>query len=94
MLKSLGELGYERLKGPFLEFVLNEAIETGTLSGCLDSCMHFWLGALRSSNERKRMMRLAENLMNIHKKRDVCCVIGPAVSPRPCCLSDCAGTIK
>ncbi|KAI0228908.1 Opioid growth factor receptor-like protein 1 [Lamellibrachia satsuma] len=94
MLKCLGELGYERLKAPFLEFVLHEAIEHGTLSGCLDSCMHFWVGALRSSSERKRLLLLAENLMKIHNKRGICCVIGPAVSAQSCCLSDCVGSVK
>ncbi|KAK3103734.1 hypothetical protein FSP39_021458 [Pinctada imbricata] len=53
MLKSLGELGYEHLKKPFVEFVLQEAMEEETLDNVLESCVQYWLETLRSDEERE-----------------------------------------
>ena len=53
MLKSLGELGFEHLKRPFVEFVLQEAIEEETLDNVLESCVQYWLETIRSDEDRE-----------------------------------------
>ncbi|XP_069132859.1 opioid growth factor receptor-like protein 1 [Argopecten irradians] len=53
ILKSLGEFGYEHLKQPFVEFVLQEALETGELSNTLESCMNYWIGTIKDDGARK-----------------------------------------
>ncbi len=52
ILKSLGELGFERLKKPFVHFVLEEALERKTLVNCLDSCLDYWLLTIKNEKER------------------------------------------
>ena len=43
ILKCLGEMEYEHLKSPFIQFVLNEIIVEQTLYNCLQSCINYWL---------------------------------------------------
>ncbi|XP_070566943.1 opioid growth factor receptor-like protein 1 [Ptychodera flava] len=57
MLKSLGELGYEHLKTPFVEFILTEALENGELRNCLDSCVQYWLHTIETSEDRQRLTK-------------------------------------
>ncbi|XP_070565597.1 opioid growth factor receptor-like [Ptychodera flava] len=57
ILKSLGELGYEHLKTPFVEFVLTEALENGQLKNCVNSCVQYWLHTIKSSKDRKRLTK-------------------------------------
>ncbi|XP_070564601.1 opioid growth factor receptor-like protein 1 [Ptychodera flava] len=57
IMKSLGELGYEHLKTPFVEFVLTETLENGQLKNCLDSCVQYWLHTIKSSKDRKRLTK-------------------------------------
>lgn len=57
ILKSLGEFGYEHLKKPFVEFVLQEALELGTLQNCLESCNNFWIGTIKDDEARKELRR-------------------------------------
>ena len=53
ILKCLGELGYERIKVKFLEFVIEEALEKKTLKNCYKSCKDYWVETLRDDGERK-----------------------------------------
>ncbi|XP_078334789.1 opioid growth factor receptor-like protein 1 isoform X2 [Crassostrea virginica] len=55
ILKFLGEFGYENYKRPFVEFVLEEAMEHGTLLNTLESCVRYWLETIKSEDERKQL---------------------------------------
>ncbi|XP_038071360.1 opioid growth factor receptor-like protein 1 [Patiria miniata] len=63
ILKSLGELGHERLKLPFLKFVLHEAIVERTLANAERSCLHYWIHTLRDDKQRKWIQIYADNLL-------------------------------
>ena len=60
MLKSLGELGFEHMKVPFVHFMILEAFQNNVLPECRESCMRYWVQVLRDENERFRLMTLAE----------------------------------
>jgi len=62
ILKSLGELGFEHLKSPFLEFMLVESLDKRTLDNCADSCLNFWVQTVRDDEERCRLRSLADQL--------------------------------
>lgn len=47
ILKSLGELGFERFKLPFLLHVATEVFDTGELEGCKRSLLDYWCMVLR-----------------------------------------------
>ncbi|XP_022096474.1 opioid growth factor receptor-like protein 1 [Acanthaster planci] len=63
MLKSLGELGHEHLKFPFLKFVLGEAVVEKTLANAQRSCLHYWVHTLRINAERSAMQDFADTLL-------------------------------
>merc|ERR1712002_477497 len=52
ILKSLGELGYEHFKAPWLYFILNETLKYKTLIKCRDSCYNYWIGTVKNSVDR------------------------------------------
>ncbi|KAL3841889.1 hypothetical protein ACJMK2_020467 [Sinanodonta woodiana] len=58
ILKCLGELEYEQLKKPFIEFILYEAMVEKTLPNLLNSCYNYWINVLRDDNERLDMWNL------------------------------------
>nr|AFM43705.1 opioid growth factor receptor [Azumapecten farreri] len=62
ILKSLGEFGYEHLKRPFVEFVLQEALETGQLCNVLDSCVNYWIGTLKDDSVRRQLLDYIEKV--------------------------------
>ena len=62
ILKCLGEFRYEHLKGPFVKFVLREAIVEGTLTRTLESCVNYWLEVIRDDEERVGLRKWAEQL--------------------------------
>ncbi|KAJ8299427.1 hypothetical protein KUTeg_023487 [Tegillarca granosa] len=62
MLKSLGELGYEHLKRPFVEFVLEEALEKETLTNCVDSCYKYWLETIKDNKDRKNLKQYVQKM--------------------------------
>ncbi|KAJ9454614.1 opioid growth factor receptor (ogfr) region protein [Diplonema papillatum] len=62
ILKALGEVGMERYKKPFVEHVLREIFEQGHLTGCLESCINYWVPTLRSDDERTQIQQLGEQL--------------------------------
>jgi len=62
ILKSLGEFQYEHFKGPFVRFVLHEAIVKRTLTRTLDSCMNYWVEVIRDDEERGAIRTWAEEL--------------------------------
>jgi hypothetical protein len=55
MLKSLGELGYEHLKYPFVRFCIHEAYETGQLRGVATSCRDYWIHVIRDEGQRNEL---------------------------------------
>eukprot|EP01126_Amoeba_proteus_P014015 TRINITY_DN16055_c0_g1_i1.p1 TRINITY_DN16055_c0_g1~~TRINITY_DN16055_c0_g1_i1.p1 ORF type:complete len:164 (+),score=18.23 TRINITY_DN16055_c0_g1_i1:330-821(+) len=59
ILKSLGELGFEHYKKPFLLHFIEE-IWTGDrlLAACSDSCTMYWVGTLRDDNHRREIQNL------------------------------------
>ncbi len=52
MLVSLGELGFEHLKPPFIKFIFEE-IDKKTLVNCEQSCVSYWLPTLQSDAEHE-----------------------------------------
>ena len=63
MLKSLGELGLEHLKFPFLTCVLPEVLLEKTLANARTSCLHYWIHTLKDDDERQRIQDLAFELL-------------------------------
>ncbi|XP_033752383.1 opioid growth factor receptor-like protein 1 [Pecten maximus] len=55
ILKSLGEFDYEHLKRPFVEFVLQEALESGKLANVLESCVNYWIGTIKDDDARQQL---------------------------------------
>ncbi|XP_012941571.1 uncharacterized protein LOC101851663 [Aplysia californica] len=60
ILKSLGELGFEHLKKPFLQFVLEEALVTTQLERTLKSCRDYWIGTVKNDADREELYRYIE----------------------------------
>ena len=63
MLKSLGELGYEQLKAPFVRFCIHEAYETGALRNVAASCRDYWIYVIRDATQRRELEDVAIGLM-------------------------------
>lgn len=63
ILKSLGEFGYEHLKGNFVKFILHEGMVEVTLSNVIDSCVKYWIGVLKDEDEREGMFDYYEKLL-------------------------------
>ncbi|XP_033638284.1 uncharacterized protein LOC117298991 isoform X2 [Asterias rubens] len=59
MLKSLGELGFEHLKFPFLSFILCEVLLEKTLANASESCRHYWIYLLRDEEESGKIRKTA-----------------------------------
>jgi len=57
MLKSLGELGFEKVKKYFLVFVLGE-IYGGMLEHAKDAAINYWVFTLRDDNELKELQEM------------------------------------
>ncbi|KAK3581551.1 hypothetical protein CHS0354_031891 [Potamilus streckersoni] len=68
ILKCLGDLKYEHLVKPFIEFILHEAIVEHTLSNLLDSCCSYWIDLLRNA-EREEVWKLFESLSETQTKK-------------------------
>ncbi|KAK3581548.1 hypothetical protein CHS0354_031889 [Potamilus streckersoni] len=68
ILKCLGELGYEHLKKPFIEFILHEAIVEGTLSNLLRSCCNYWIDILRKDDDREAVWKYYGFLNEVQTK--------------------------
>lgn len=60
MLKCLGELGYEHLKYPFVEFVLKEIFENGQLYNALDAAENYWLETIKDDQKRTKLKSFVE----------------------------------
>lgn len=69
ILKCLGEFGYEKLKAPFVRFVLREAIVERTLDNTMDSCLNYWLEVIRDDKEREEIKKYARELQDDEKER-------------------------
>ncbi|XP_046329060.2 opioid growth factor receptor-like protein 1 isoform X2 [Haliotis rufescens] len=63
ILKSLGELGYEHLKAPFVRFILKEAMEQKTLENTLDSCYNYWIETIKDDKTREELRDFADNVI-------------------------------
>ena len=57
MLTSLGLLGLERLKPPFLKFVLGEVAKTKELGDALASLRDVWIDTLASEDDKRELRR-------------------------------------
>ena len=68
ILKSLGELGYEHYKWPFLKFILAEIFEHGQLTNTKRSCLNFWSQVLRREEEQNEMRRVVEEYMEAERR--------------------------
>jgi hypothetical protein len=55
ILKCLGEFGYEHLKKEWVQFMLTEALEEGTLDHTLKSCVNYWIPVIKDDDERKEL---------------------------------------
>jgi len=58
ILKSLGEIGLERLKPPFVKFFLDEIYirKNPNMKNSLDSCLNYWIPVIRNTQERHKLM--------------------------------------
>lgn len=61
MLKSLGELGYEHLKYPFVKFILKEIFENKQLCNALDAAENYWLETVKDDQKRAELKNFVEN---------------------------------
>jgi len=62
ILKSLGELGFEHIKSKFVELMLKEIIQEGTLPNLFESCVGYWIMVLKDDQEREQLIQLAKTL--------------------------------
>ncbi|XP_067655557.1 opioid growth factor receptor-like protein 1 isoform X2 [Haliotis asinina] len=63
ILKSLGELGFEHLKAPFVRFVLKEALVHKTLDNTVDSCYNYWIETIKDDKIREDLRDFADNII-------------------------------
>jgi len=70
ILKSLGELGLEHYKKPFLEFFINEIWVTKELPNCDSSCENFWVGTLKDTKDREELEKKIEGFTKHQRKHD------------------------
>ncbi|KAG0423395.1 hypothetical protein HPB47_000829 [Ixodes persulcatus] len=64
ILKSLGEVGLEHLKYPLVEFLLKQVLKEKTLSRLEDSLLTYWVHTIRSDNDRRFLLCVAEAVMD------------------------------
>ncbi|XP_033116648.1 opioid growth factor receptor-like protein 1 [Anneissia japonica] len=60
ILKSLGELGFEDLKKPFIDFILKEIFESKLLWYTFESCKNYWIQVLKNDEERNKCLSSLE----------------------------------
>lgn len=53
ILKSLGELGYDRFQAPWINFLIKESVETMELWALNGPCMGHWIGAVKDTAEQE-----------------------------------------
>ncbi|XP_026881083.2 opioid growth factor receptor [Electrophorus electricus] len=59
MLKSLGELGFERFQAPLVHFFLEETLVRKNLGSVKRSVLDYFLFAVRDKRERRKLIRYA-----------------------------------
>lgn len=62
ILKSLGELGYEHLKKPFLLFLMEEAADKRTLTRTVRSLRNYWIGTIKDDGDRAELYEKAADI--------------------------------
>ena len=62
ILKCLGELDYEHLKFPFVQFCIQEAFETGALRNVARSCKDYWIYVIKDDRKRGELEDLVTAL--------------------------------
>ena len=60
ILKSLGLLGFEFLKKPFIEFMIHEAMKTKELENVLPSCRDIWIHTLANTADQRVLLQTCE----------------------------------
>lgn len=71
ILKFLGEFGHENFKRPFVEFVLEEAMEHETLINTLESCVRYWLETIKSEDDREELKDYVRKMESGYNSPDV-----------------------
>lgn len=64
ILMSLGELGYEHLKYPLVEFLLKEVLKYRTLANLQDSLTTYWINTLQDDKDRQFLICVAEAVVD------------------------------
>ncbi|XP_060588583.1 opioid growth factor receptor-like protein 1 isoform X2 [Ruditapes philippinarum] len=62
ILKSLGELGYERFQARWVEFLIDEAVINRVLPNLNGPCLMHWVMAVKDDGEREMLYRKANGL--------------------------------
>ncbi|KAL4225231.1 hypothetical protein ACF0H5_015920 [Mactra antiquata] len=57
IIKSMGELGYQKFQAPLVNFLYEECIVHRTLANFRQSCFDHWINAIYDDNERAKMYR-------------------------------------
>ncbi|XP_052234360.1 opioid growth factor receptor-like protein 1 isoform X2 [Dreissena polymorpha] len=58
ILKSIGELGYDRYQKPLVKFIIAEAVITKNLSNLNADSMNYWINAIKDHSEMTEMYEL------------------------------------
>ena len=67
MLKSLGELGQERLKAPIVRALAREVLKTKRLKKLERSLTNFWIATLRDDDEREALEQFVQQMKQQQK---------------------------
>jgi len=70
VLKSMGELGLENFKKPFLDHLITEIWGTKALTPCADACIHYWLGLVKDYELRGQLKNDISNISGITFEAD------------------------
>ncbi|XP_060559595.1 uncharacterized protein LOC132719761 isoform X2 [Ruditapes philippinarum] len=62
ILKSLGELGFERFQAPWVEFLIDEAVINKELPNLNGGCLMHWISAVKNDAEKEILFRKASGL--------------------------------
>ena len=56
ILKCLGELDYEHLQAPFVQFCVSEVFQNGKLSGLRNSLCDTWVHIIKDAKAREELI--------------------------------------
>ena len=70
ILKSLGEMGFEHYKKPFVMHVAREMYTHGHLTNCEASCLNYWGQTLRDDEDRASVTQSVKELVAARAEMD------------------------